>query len=384
MTKRIACLTGIAFLISVSLFSACSKTSQDTTKAKAGGERLVPVTVTRAILKEVPIEIKTFGNVQARSSVQVKSEVDGILAKVHFRKGQNIRRGDLLFTIDPRSYQAALDQAKANLVRDRALEENARVNAARFQELLKRGLISRSDNDKAQADAAALSATVRGNRAAIASASLQVERCSIRSPINGKAGDLLTHEGTLIKANDVPMVAINQIQPIEVFFSVSQAELPEIRRAMTQGILKVKAGLPQDSNPPEEGELFFIDNAIDKGTGTVKLAGIFSNERERLWPGQYVSVTLVLGVRKDALVVPAVAIQTGQEGKFVFVVKEDDTVEVRPVTVQMTSGTEAVIEKGLQAGERVVTDGQLGLVPGARIKIRTAAGEAGKTLGVRS
>ncbi|SEM06480.1 membrane fusion protein, multidrug efflux system [Syntrophus gentianae] len=384
MKKFIACLAAAAFLMFGSLFTACSKTSPDATKTKAEKERLVPVTVTPAILKEVPIEIKTFGNVQARSSVQVKSEVDGILAKVHFRKGRNIRRGDLLFTIDPRSYQAALDQAKANLVRDRALEENALVNAARFQELFKRGLISRSDNDKARADAAALSATVRGNRAAIASASLQVERCSIRSPINGKAGDLLTHEGTLIKANDVPMVAINQIQPIEVFFSVSQAELPEIRSAMTQGILKVKAGLPQDSNPPEEGELFFIDNAIDKGTGTVRLAGIFSNDREVLWPGQYVSVTLVLGIRKDALVVPAVAIQTGQEGKFVFVVKEGDTVEVRPVMVQMTSGTEAVIEKGLQAGERVVTDGQLGLVPGARIKIKTAAGVTGKMPGGRS
>ena len=384
MKKRLACLMGIAFVITISLFSACSKTSQDTAASKAGGERLVPVTVADAVLKEIPIEIKTFGNVQAHASVQIKSEVDGILAKIHFRKGQDIRQGDLLFSIDSRSYRAALDQAKANLLRDRAQEENALANARRSRELLRRELISRSDNDKAQADSNALSATVMADRAAIAGAELQAERCSIRSPISGKAGDLLTTEGTLIKANDIPMVTINQIQPIEVFFSVPQADLPAIRSAMAKGILKVKAGLPRDSSPPEEGELFFVDNAIEKGTGTVRVAGIFRNDREVLWPGQYVSVTLVLGVRKDALVVPAVSVQTGQEGKFVFVVKGGNTVEVRPVAVQMTAGTEAVIEKGLQAGERVVTDGQLGLVPGARIKIRTAGEEPGKTPGGRS
>jgi len=384
MKKHMACLMGIAFFITVSLFSACSKTSQDTATAKAGRERLVPVTVADAVLKEIPVEIKTFGNVQTHASVQIKSEVDGILAKVHFRKGQDIRRGYLLFSIDSRSYQAALDQAKANLLRDRAQEENALANARRSRELLRRELISRSDNDKAQADYNALSATVRADRAAIAGAQLQAERCSIRSPISGKAGDLLTTEGTLIKANDIPMVTINQIQPIEVFFSVPQADLPAIRSAMAKGVLKVKAGLPRDSSPPEEGELFFVDNAIEKGTGTVRLAGIFRNDREVLWPGQYVGVTLVLGVRKDALVVPAVSVQTGQDGKFVFVVKGGNAVEVRPVEVQMTAGTEAVIEKGLQAGERVVTDGQLGLVPGARIKIRTAGEEPGKTPGGRS
>ena len=169
------------------------------------------------------------------------------------------------------------------------------------------------------------------------------------------------------------MVTINQIRPIEVFFSVPQADLPAIRSAMAGGVLKVRAGLPGDGRPPEEGDLFFIDNSINQGTGTVRLAGVFHNDREALWPGQYVTATLVLGVRKGALVVLAEAVQAGQDGKFVFVVKEDQTVELRPVAVQMATGVEAVIERGLGAGERVVTDGHLELVPGARVKIRTAA-----------
>jgi multidrug efflux system membrane fusion protein len=228
MKKLIA---GIAFLILAAvifLIVSCSN-SQEKGKTKAVKEREIPVRIATAALKDIPIEIKTFGNVKAHSSVSIKTEVDGVLTKVHFRKGQDIREGDLLFSIDPRSYKAALDQAKANLVRDRALEENALVNAARSKELYRRGYISLSDNDKALADAASQSAVVKADQAAIANARLQVERCSIRSPINGKAGDLLVYEGSLIKANDVPMVTINQIHPIEVFFSIPQADLATVR-----------------------------------------------------------------------------------------------------------------------------------------------------------
>jgi multidrug efflux system membrane fusion protein len=383
MKNLIAGVTIFA-LTACSLFTSCSNTSQEAGGAKAGRERTIPVTVADVVMKEMPIEIKTFGNVQSPSSVQIKAEVGGNLAKVHFRKGQNIRQGDLLFSIDPRSYKATLDQAKANLERDRALEENALLNAERSKELLKRGFISRSDKDKAQADADALSAVVKADEAAIVNARLQVERCSIRSPINGKAGDRLVSEGTLIKENDVPMVTINQIHPIEVFFSIPQADLPAVRNQMSQRKLKVRASLPRVNSPPEEGNLFFVDNTIDKGTGTVQLAGIFSNDRELLWPGQYVNVTLVLAVQKDALVVPSIAVQAGREGKFVFAVKPDNTVEVRPVTVRMTAGSETVIEKGLQAGERVVTDGQLGLVPDTRIEIKTDTSINSKTPGGRS
>ncbi|OPY13867.1 MAG: Multidrug resistance protein MdtA precursor [Syntrophus sp. PtaB.Bin001] len=373
MKKPVASITLLAFAAIIFLTASCSN-SRDKNGTKTGREREIPVTVAAAVLKDVPIEIKTFGNVKAHSSVSVKAEIDGVLTKIHFRKGQNISKGDLLFSIDSRSYKAALDQAKANLVRDRALEENALVNASRSKELYKRGLISRSDNDKAQADAASLSAVSQADQAAIANARLQVERCSIRSPIDGRAGDLLVSEGALIKANDVTMVTINQIHPIEVFFSIPQTDLATVRNRMARETLKVRAGLPKGNTPPEEGDLFFVDNTIEKGTGTVQLAGIFSNDRELLWPGQYVSVALTIAVRKNALVVPSVAVQTGQEGKFVFVAKSDNTVEVRPVEVHASAGSETVIEKGLQAGERVVTDGQLGLAPGSKIKIKTSTG----------
>jgi multidrug efflux system membrane fusion protein len=383
MKKIIACVTLFALIASCLLTSCSGKTREENVSGSLKG-KVVPVTVAVVGTRNVPIEITTFGTVQAHSSIQVKSEVGGNLVKVHFRKGQSIKAGDLLFSIDSRSYKAALDQANANLARDRALEKNALINAERSKELLKQGFISRSDDDTAQANAGSLTAVVKADEAAIVNAKLQVEHCSIRSPINGKAGDILIPEGTLIKANDVPMVTINQIQPIEVFFSIPQAELPAVRKQMAVRKLKVMASLPQDTRPPEAGDLFFIDNTIDKTTGTVQLAGTFSNDQEVLWPGQYVIVTLVLSIQRDALVVPSVAVQTGREGKFVFAVKPDNTVEVRSVIARMAAGEETVIEKGLQAGERVVTDGQLGLVPGSKIDIKNDLKSNSKTPGGRS
>ena len=382
MKKIIAGATLFA-LIASGLLTSCSSKDQEENGSRGSKGNAVPVTVAVVGTRAVPIEITTFGTVQAKSSVQIRAEVGGNLTRVHFRKGQNINAGDLLFTIDPRSYKAALDQAKANLVRDRALEENALLNAERSKELLRQGFISQSDNDKAQTDAKAMSAAARADEAAITSAKLQVEHCSIHSPISGKAGDLLISEGTLIKANDVPLVIVNQIHPIEVFFSIPQADLPTVRAHMAQKKLKVRASLPKDSMPPEEGDLFFIDNAIDKNTGTVQLGALFKNTQESLWPGQFVNVTLILAVEKDAIVIPTVALQAGREGKFVFVVKPDKTVAVRPVAVRMTAGVETVIEKGLQAGERVVTDGQLRLVPGAKIEIKGNAKVNSKTPGGR-
>ena len=366
------------------LLASCSSKPQEANASKNSKGSAAPVTVAVVGTKAIPIMITTFGTVQAHSSVQIKAEVGGNLTQVHFRKGQSVKTGDLLFTIDPRSYRAVLDQAKANLVRDRAQEENALLNAERSKELLRRGFISQSDNDRAQTDAKVASAAVRADEAAVVNAGIQLERCSIRSPISGKAGDLLISEGTLIKANDVPLVTINQIHPIEIFFSIPQADLPTVRSHMVQKKLKVSASLPKDTGPPEEGDLFFVDNAIDKTTGTVQLGALFNNVRESLWPGQFVNVTLVLNVEKDAIVVPTVALQAGREGKFVFVVKPDNTVEVRPVTARMTAVIETVIEKGLQPGERVVTDGQLRLVPGAKIEIKAEARGNAKAPGGRS
>jgi membrane fusion protein, multidrug efflux system len=383
MNKTISGAAALAFF-TFCILTSCTGKAQEANGAKTDREGVIPVTVATVEAKEVPIEIKTFGTVQAHSSVQIKAEVGGNLAGVHFRKGQNIRQGDLLFTIDPRSYKAALDQAKANLVRDKALEDNALVNAERSRELFQQGFISKSDDDKARTDAKALSATVGADEAAVVNARLQLEHCFIRSPINGKAGDILVSEGALIKANDISMVTINQIHPIEVFFSIPQAELPAVRDRMGQKQLKVLASPPKDGSPPEEGSLFFIDNTIERVTGTVQLAAMFKNDRELLWPGQYVNVVLVLSVHREALIVPSVAVQIGRDGKFVFVVRPDQTVDVRPVAVSMTAGSDSVIEKGLKVGERVVTDGQLRLVPGSKIEIKPDAKTSGGTPGGRS
>jgi membrane fusion protein, multidrug efflux system len=366
------------------ILSSCTGKPQEGNAAISERGKLIPVTVASVESKEMPVQIKTFGIGRAHASVPIRAEVGGNLVRVHFRKGQNIRQGDLLFTIDPRSYKAELDQAKATLARDRALENNALLNAVRTKELFRKGYIAQSDNDKAQTDAQALSATIHADEAAVDNAKLQLERCSIRSPIAGKAGDLLVDEGTLIKANDIPLVTINQIHPIEVFFSIPQADLPAVRAHMAQGKLKVRVSLPKAEGPPEEGELFFVDNTIDKGTGTVQLAGMFGNEREMLWPGQYVNVALVLSVRKDAIVVPAAAVQVGRDGKFVYILRADRSVEIRPVMVGMTTEFEAVIEKGLQAGDCVVTDGQLRLTPGAKVEIKNNRPVNGTSAGGRS
>ena len=374
----------ICAVITCCILASCTGKSQEASGAKNDRGQAVPVTVAAVEVRDVPIEIKTFGTVQAHSRVQIKSEVGGNLMRVHFHKGQKIRQGDLLFTIDPRSYKADLDQAKANLERDQALEDNARLNAKRTKELVKKGYIAQSDDDKAQTDVRMLSATTRAADAAVVNARLQLDRCFIRSPISGQVGDLLVNEGALIKANDIAMIAINQIHPIEVFFSIPQADLPGVRAHMAQKKLKVRVSFPQEGVPPEEGDLFFVDNTIDRGTGTLQIAGIFSNDRELLWPGQYVNVALVLSIRKDALVVPAAAVQVGRDGKFVFALRPDRTVEVRPVIAEMTSGSEVVIEKGLRSGDRVVTDGHLRLTPGARVVIKNDRKVNGAAAGGRS
>jgi multidrug efflux system membrane fusion protein len=367
--KKLILITIIAAGI-VCLLSSCSRESQGVGKQKGREQAAVPVTVAAAVTKDMPIELSTFGTVRANSSVPIKAEVGGTLMKVHFQKGQNVNAGDLLFTIDPRPYRSSLEQAQANLLRDKAQAENALVNAERSKTLVEKGFIAQSDYDKAQADAKALAATLRADEAAVVNAKLQLEHCSIRSPISGRTGDTLVDEGTLVKANDVTLVTINRIHPIEVVFNIPQSYLSTVRSSMTKQGLQVTAGIPKDIRPPEIGRLIFVNNTVDPTTGTIELAAVFNNDREVLWPGQYVHVTLVLAVRKDAVVVPSTAVQTGQKGKYVFVVKPDQTVEMRPVTAGMATGAETIIENGLKVGERVVTDGQLRLVPGAKIDIK--------------
>lgn len=356
--------------------AACSKKPAEASKGARGP---APVSAAVVTTKPVPVELVTFGTVEPGASVSVKAEVGGVLTKVHFNKGDAVKKGDLLFTIDPRPFEAALAVAQATLARDKAMSANAARNAARDAELLKGGLMPSSDSEKSQSDAEALAATVQADLAAVENARLQLEHCSIRSPIDGRAGNLLVDAGNVVKANDVALVTLNQVHPVEVFFSVPQRELPAIQRYRAAGRIEVRAAPPTDEARFETGELTFVDNAVDKGTGTIQLAATFPNLSDRLWPGQYVHVRLALATDANAVVAPASAIQTGRDGKYAFTIQEDSSVQLRLVTLRATVGNDAVIETGLQPGERIVTDGQLRLVPGAKVEIKADGASKGAT-----
>jgi multidrug efflux system membrane fusion protein len=357
----------VSIAITVFLF-ACSKKS-------GPPPRMEEVTVTAAtvIQKAVPVQLRAIGNVEAYSTISVKSQIEGVLIRVHFKEGQNVNKGDILFTIDPRPYEAALKQAEANLAKDNAQLENAQKEVSRYEDLVKKGYVAQEQYDQIRTNAAALEATVNADKALVENARLQLKYCYIYSPINGRTGNLIANEGNLIKANaDNPMVTINQIQPIYVTFSIPEQYLNEIKKYMAAGKLNVKAFISKEDVMPEQGGLTFIDNTVDMATGTIKLKGTFANKETRLWPGQFVNVLLTLTMQPDAIVVPSQAVQAGQSGVYVFVIKSDLTVESRPVVVDRSLDGESVIEKGLQPGERVVTDGQLRLVPGAKVEIKTS------------
>jgi multidrug efflux system membrane fusion protein len=281
-----------------------------------------------------------------------------------------VRQGEPLFTIDSRPYEAALRLAEANLARDDAQFDNAKKEAARQEELLKKGIASQGEYDQAHAAADALAAAIQADKAAIERAKLDIGYCNISAPFDGRAGAMLVDQGNLVKVNDMALVTIDQIHPIQVSFSVPQGELPEIQKQMTSHKIAVKAVIPGQEAQPETGELTFIDNAVNATTGTIVLKGTFDNSQERLWPGRYVDVVLVLTEETDAIVIPARAIQTGQKGQYVYVIKPDMTVEDRVIEVERTLGREAVISKGLAADEQVVTDGQLRLTPGGKVAVK--------------
>lgn len=366
-----------AVLLLLGLGGACSKESRSNTPAGAGGGRPVPVTAAIVGNRPVPVEISTFGTVEADSRVSLKSQVDGVITKVHFRKGQHVRKGDPLFTIDPRPFKAALDQAEANLARDTVLSKDAQKDVQRALDLYQKGIASEEELDKAKAASESLAATVRADTALVERARLDLEHCSITSPIDGRAGNVLVDQGNLVKANDASLAIINKISPIQVFFSIPQADLPDVRRYAAQSELKVRAYVEENDQDAESGQLVFVDNTIDKSTGTIQLAAVFENRDERLWPGQYVLVKLTLTTWSDAIVVPSKAVETGQDGKYVFVIRSDSTVEARPVTVLANADDIAVISKGLRPGERVVTDGQLRLSPGARVEVKPDGADSG-------
>jgi multidrug efflux system membrane fusion protein len=283
-----------------------------------------------------------------------------------------VKKGELLFTIDPRPYEAALKQAEANLERDLARAKNAQEDARRYEFLIQKGVVARQQYEKFRTDADALEATVLADRAAVENAKIQLGYCSLYSPIEGRTGSVIVQQGNIIKAEDINLVVINQVIPIDVAFSVPEQFLPEIKKYMASGKIQVEALIPMNEERVERGVVTFIDNAVDISTGTIRLKGTFANREKRLWPGQFVNVVLTLTTEPNAIVVPSQAIQTGQEGQYVFVVKQDLTVESRPVVAGRTVNGETVVQKGLRADEKVVTDGQLRLYPGAKVEINTS------------
>lgn len=351
------------------VLSACSDRKTDASKVRS--ERAVPVTVTTVEEKTVPVQLTAIGNVEANSSVSIKARVAGELKQVHFREGQDVARGALLFTLDSDPFDADLKKAQANLAKNIALAKKAEEDLRRYADLVKKEYISQEQYDQVSTNLEALKAQIKADQATAETAGLQVQYCSIRAPVSGRTGALLVDAGNMIRANDdKAMVVINQIQPVNITFSIPEQNLAEIKKYSSGGKLKIKAFFPGKEETPEEGELTFIDNTVDKTTGTIRLRGTFSNKGKRLWPGQFVNVVLGLTSQPNALVIPSQAIQTGMDGQYVFVVKPDMKAENRPVRGGRSLASYTVVEKGLKAGEMVVTDGQFQLVSGTKVQIK--------------
>jgi multidrug efflux system membrane fusion protein len=357
-----------ALLLLVAAVAGCNQK-----KVQSAPPATVPVVVSTAEQKDVPVEVRAIGNVEAESTVGVKAQITAELVGVHFQEGQDVKKGDLLFTFDRRQIEADLKRAESTLARDEAQWKNARVQAERYQKLLDEGVVAREQYDQIISNSEALEATVLASRAAVENARVQLTYTRIYSPINGRTGTLLVHQGNIVKANaDDPMVTINQIEPVNVLFSVPEAQLSDVKRFMREGKLKVESVIPTEPDKPLAGHLQFVDNTVDPATGTIKLKATFPNKERRLWPGQFVDVVLTLTEQPNAVVVPSQAVQTSQAGQYVYVIKEDMTAESRPVAVGRTVRGQTVIEKGVNPGERVVIDGHLRLVPGAKVELKSA------------
>jgi multidrug efflux system membrane fusion protein len=358
-----------AVLLSI-LLSACKGEGQ---AKQPAGRPPVPVVVSSVSQRTIPIEVRAIGNVEPFSTISVKSQVGGELQSVFFTEGDMVKKGQKLFQIDPRPAEETIRQLEANLARDTAQAKNAETDAERYKELAKEGVIARQQYETVAANAAALKATLAADEAAISNAKLQLLYTTIYSPIDGKTGNLMVKEGNLVKANDVALVTINQIEPIYVTFSVPEIELPAIRRRMSSNLV-VRAYAPGESEPAT-GTLTFIDNAVDQTTGTIRLKGTFPNKEHRLWPGQFVNVVLTVGQQPNAVLVPSQAVQAGQQGQYVYVIDASKKAQMRTVSVGRSVGEETAVI-GVQPGESVVIDGQSRLTPGTAVQVVTKSPEA--------
>jgi len=346
-------------LVALASLSACAKKD-----SRAQTAPTVPVTVASAEQKDMPIQITTIGTVEAYSTVQIKPNIGGQITNVYFTQGQDVKKGDLLFTIDKQPLEAALLGAKATLAKDEAQLANARAQEARWTQLQKEGVVAREQAEQIATNAQALEATVNADKAVVEAARVQLQYTNIYAPISGRTGDLMIHAGNLVKANDTPfLVTINQVTPIYVDVSVPEQSLAQVKAAMARGKLPVLVSIPNEPTQ-QQGTLTFVDNTVDAATGTIKLKATFDNNERKLWPGLFVNTTLTLAIEPGRVVIPAAAIQTGQQGSYVYVVKPDRTAESRTVVVERTLNNEAVLTSGVKPGETVVTDGQLRVNPG--------------------
>lgn len=378
--KRLAFVGAAALVLGLVAYQygdtllGASRAAPTPAKGIASRPRAVPVVAATVERRAIDVNLNVIGTVQPYSTVDIRSRVDGQLLTAHFREGQSVRKGERLFSIDPRPYEAQLRQSEAILAKDRAQLVRARADLARHTELMQKDFSSQQKLDEVKANAAALEATVRAGEATIEMARLQLEHTSILAPIDGRTGNLLINPGNLVKANEgSAIVVINQTRPIYAAFSVAEQYLPEIRRQMAAGGLRVSAFVPSEPERPERGAVTFVNNAVDRTTGTIQLKATLDNADGRLVPGQFVNVVLTRTTIPDAIVVPSQAIQNSQEGTYVFVIKPDLSVEQRTVTTGPTSQLLTVVEKGLAAGERVVTEGQLRLSVGARVEIKAGS-----------
>lgn len=344
---------------------------------RGGTERAapaVPVTVASVVQKPMPLELRVIGRVDA-TNVAVRSQITGELVSVGFKEGDDVTKGQMLFEIDRRPLEAALRQAEANVQRDLAQAAHADAQTRRFEDLATRGIATKEQVETANTSAKALQATVGADRAAVENARLQLQYATIVAPTSGRTGELVVYPGNLIRAlAETPLVIINKVTPIDVAFGIPESQLPVLKRFMARGRLAVEAAISDTDTSPPIGRITFVDNAVDATTGTIKIKGTFPNDDRRLWPGQFVNVAVRLSTEQAAIVVPSVAVQTGQQGQYVFVVKADQTIEMRPVVVVRSVANESVISNGLQSGETIVTDGHLRLVPGGRVSIKTENG----------
>lgn len=364
-----------AIILFLSCLSACS--GGDSSKpAATRREAAVPVAIATVEKRDVPVELRVIGSVEPYSTVGVRSQVTGQLVGVHFTEGQNVKKGDLLFTLDARPFEAEVRKQEANLARDLAQAENQRAQSGRYEQLFKEGVISNEMYDQVRSNADALDAAVRSDRASIEAARLNLQYTSIHSPIDGRTGNLMVHQGNMVKDNDIDLVTINQVQPINVGFNVPEQYLADIKKFMERGGLNVMVSVP-DQPQPVQGKVSFVNNTVDAATASIRLKAVFPNEGVRLWPGQFADVLLTLTIQSNAVVVPSQAVQIGQDGDYVFVVDDKQNAQVRNIKVSRTVEGISVISEGLKTGERVVTDGQLRLTPtGSKVEIKAAEGES--------